>query len=151
MKTLRRLEASKTAGGWQLKYCCRRRSGSAAGRGGGVGETESLVLEFSAKKRFVGCRRGQSGGRRPGKAEQTDRELAKRIHREGGSSGAHLGDIDLLLHFHSSLFAAVKVSAGCCTVLVTSMLSSFTFLAAQGLASSHGQSHSTALLPLHKR
>lgn len=110
-----------------------------------------MELKFSAKKRFVGCRRGQSGGRRLGKAEQADQKLAKRIHREGGSLGGHLGDIDLLQHFHSSLFAAVKVSAGYCTPLVTSMLSSFTFLAAQGLALSHRQSLSTTLLPLHER
>ena len=107
--------------------------------------------KFSAKKRFVGCRRGQSGGRRPGKAKQANQQLAKRIEREGSKLERHLRDIGLLQHLHSSLFAAVKVSAGCCTLLVTSMLSSFTFLAAQGLASSHGQSPSTTLLPLHER
>ncbi|KAH6881456.1 hypothetical protein BKA58DRAFT_395874 [Alternaria rosae] len=127
------------------------------GDGGGSvgwGETEELELKFSAKKRFVGRRRGQSGGRRSVQAEQAEQavqQLRKRIQREGSSLGGQPGGIDLLQHFHSSLFASVKVNAGRCTLLVTTMLFGFTFLVVQVLASSNRHSSSTTFLLLHER
>lgn len=124
-----------------------------------VAEAAAVVLErrrgwgscFFGQNRFVGCRRSQSGVRELTYETRKDQQLRKRIQREGGRLGEHPGGIDLLYHLHSSLFASVNGDAGCCTLLVTTMLSSFTFSAARVLALSNRQRLSILLLPLHER